>query len=203
MENNLSPIDSGLLELYVLGGASEEECRLVEDLASGDKAIAEELDKIRTAMEAYATAHAVQPPATIKPMIIASIDYMERLKKGEMPSAPPLLHKHSTAADYAQWINRDDMQLPEETDEMYVKIIGYSPEVSTAIVWIKNMSPDEVHRNEHETFLILEGTCDIFIDGKINSLKPGDVLTIPLHATHHVKVTSSTPCKVILERKAA
>lgn len=203
MENNLSPIVPGLLELYVLGAVSGEECRLVEELAAKDKAIAEELNKICAAMEEYATAHAVQPAPAIKPMMLATIDYMERLKKGEVPSTPPLLHKNSTAADYAQWINRTDMKAPDEMDEIYLKIIGYSPQASTAIVWIKTMSPDEVHRNEHESFLILEGTCDIFIDGKINSLKPGDVLTIPLHANHHVKVTSEIPCKVILERKAA
>ena len=34
-------------------------------------------------------------------------------------------------------------------------------------------------------------------------LKAGDTVVIPLHISHRVEVTSDTPCKVILERKAA
>jgi mannose-6-phosphate isomerase-like protein (cupin superfamily) len=203
MENNFSPADSGLLELYVLGVASEEERRQVEELAAKNPSVAKELDEISRAMEEYATAHAVTPPATARPMMLATIDYMERLKKGEIPSSPPLLHKNSTPADYKEWIDREDLQEPDEMDEIFLKIIGYSPEVSTAIVWIKNMSPEEVHHDQHESFLILEGTCDITIDDEVHSLQKGDVLTIPLHANHFVKVTSPYPCKVILERKVA
>lgn len=90
-----------------------------------------------------------------------------------------------------------------DTDNIYAKIIGYTPEATTAIVWLKDYAPHEVHDNEYERFLIVEGTCDIIVEDQVNQLVPGDYFAIPLHKNHLVKVTSSIPCKVILQRVAA
>ena len=85
----------------------------------------------------------------------------------------------------------------------HAKIIGHTPEMITAIVWIKKMAPQEVHHNEIERFLIIEGSCDIFIEDEVYQLKAGDMLSIPLHKPHSLQVTSAIPCKVILQRIAA
>ena len=90
-----------------------------------------------------------------------------------------------------------------EHQDIFAKIIGYAPEVTTAIVWIKEMAPEETHTDEYEKFLIIEGTCDIVIEHKVHQLKAGDYFSIPLHANHHVVVTSEIPCKAILQRVAA
>jgi mannose-6-phosphate isomerase-like protein (cupin superfamily) len=198
-----SYIDSGILEAYVLGFATAEECAEVEKLAAAHPEIKNELAQIENSLEQYASDHAVQPHATIKPLLLATIDYTERLKNGETPGAPPLLHADSKISDYAQWLNRPDMAPSAFDDDIFLKIIGYTPQATTAIVWIKTIAPDEVHHDEHESFLILEGTCDITIGDKVHQLVPGDYLSIPLHADHFVKVTSDIPCKVILERRAA
>jgi mannose-6-phosphate isomerase-like protein (cupin superfamily) len=203
MDNISSYINSGILEMYVLGLATPEESRMVEELRAAHPEINEELQQITASVETYATAHAVTPHATMKPLLFATIDYTERLKKGEAPAFPPLLNENSRIADYAEWLNRPDMTLPADNENIYLKIIGYTPQATTAIVWINSMAPDEVHHDEHESFLIVEGTCDITIGDKVHHLVPGNVLTIPLHADHYVKVTSAIPCKVILERKAA
>lgn len=143
------------------------------------------------------------PDPTIKPFLLTTIDYTERMKKGEVPASPPILNENSTEADYAMWINRADMALEDDFEEMHAKIIGYTPEAITAIAWIKNMAPTEEHKNEHEKFFILEGTCDIFIGDTVHHLKPGDYLAIPLYVDHKVVVTSKNPCKLILQRVAA
>ena len=65
------------------------------------------------------------------------------------------------------------------------------------------MSPIEVHTNELESFLILEGTCDITIGEEVHHLVTGDFISIPLHIGHSLIVTSNIPCKVILQRVAA
>ena len=90
-----------------------------------------------------------------------------------------------------------------DQEEVFAKIIGYTPEAITAIVWLKDYAPHEVHDNEYERFLIVEGTCDIIVEDEVNQLVPGDYFAIPLHKKHLVKVTSSIPCKVILQRVAA
>jgi mannose-6-phosphate isomerase-like protein (cupin superfamily) len=65
------------------------------------------------------------------------------------------------------------------------------------------MAPQELHHDEHEKFLIVEGSCTISVEDKSYDLVAGDFLQIPLHKKHHVTVTSSIPCKVILQRAAA
>jgi mannose-6-phosphate isomerase-like protein (cupin superfamily) len=95
------------------------------------------------------------------------------------------------------------MVLPAENEGVFARIIGYTPEVITAIVWLKDYAPAEVHHNEYERFLIVEGSCDIFIGDEMHQLSPGDYLQIPLFADHRVVITSSIPCKVILQRVAA
>lgn len=196
-------IDSGVLELYVFGDATVEEAAEVEKLAEIHPEIRKEIDEISKAMEIYAEANAIAPPALIKPFLLAQIDYSERLQNGEPITNPPLMNESSKIEDFATWLNRADMVLPANSEDIYAKIIGYTPEVISAIVWIKDMAENEVHDDEFEKFLIVEGTCNISVDDEIYSLVPGDYFAIPLYRLHNVKVTSDIPCKVILQRVAA
>jgi mannose-6-phosphate isomerase-like protein (cupin superfamily) len=196
-------LDSGILELYVLGQVSPLQEAEVLRMAAFHDEVREEIEAISVAMERYAEANAVEPNPTLHTFIMASIDYMERIKAGEQPSFPSILHPGSVPADYAQWTNRDDLQMPHDMEAAHACIIGHSPEAITAIVWLRYGAPPEVHDREYEKFLILEGTCDIVIGETVHSLEPGDVFIVPLHATHIVRVTSSIPCKLILQRAAA
>ncbi len=203
MENIQDYIESGILELYVLGVTNKKENEEIAKIALSHIAVREEIKNISAAIEDYAKQNAVAPDPTIKPFLMAVIDYVERLKNGEHPSFPPVLNENSKISDYNQWINRDDIRLSENFKDFHAKIIGYTPEVTTAIIWIKNMAPQEVHTYELEKFLILEGTCDITIEDEVYGLKAGDFLSIPLYNKHDVKVTSLNPCKAILQRIAA
>jgi mannose-6-phosphate isomerase-like protein (cupin superfamily) len=196
-------IKSGILEMYVLGIATEQEAREVQEMAEKHPEIRDELDIISSDIELYANLHAVKPDPTIKPFLMASIDYTERIKNGEKPSFPPELNKDSKITDYKEWLEREDMTLSPEFRDFQAKIIGHTPQMITALIWIGKMAPPEVHDHEHEKFLILEGTCDITVGDKVHQLIPGDYFSIPLHATHFVKVTSDIPCKAILQRIAA
>jgi quercetin dioxygenase-like cupin family protein len=195
-------IDTGILELYVLGIASIEECAEVETRALKHVEIREEIEKIKASVEAYADAHKLQPGKVIKPFLMATIDYTERLKNGEPALVPPMLTESSSINDYNQWLSRPDM-VSSDKEDVFAKIIGYTPEAVTAIVWLKDYAPHEVHDNEYERFLIVEGTCDIIVEDEVNQLVPGDYFAIPLHKKHLVKVTSSIACKIILQRVAA
>ena len=195
-------IDSGILEQYVLGNASSGDSAEVELRAAADPAIRQEIETICETLEAIAMANAVEPDPVIKPFLMATIDYEERIKNGEPFSAPPLLNENSKLADYTDWLNRSDMVSPG-TDDIFAKIIGYTAEAITAIIWLKDYAPPEVHSKEYERFLIVEGTCNITVGDELNQLVPGDYFAIPLHKSHFVKVTSSIPCKLILQRIAA
>lgn len=194
-------IESGILELYVLGMATEEEVIEIEQLAAAHSEIKNEIEAITTALRIEAREKVSEPNLTIKPMILAIIDFQARLHNGEEPQLIPLLNENSKPSDFNPWLTRVDM-IPDDSD-VFAKLLGVTAEATSAIVWMKTGSPPETHANEYEKFLILEGTCDIVINEKPFSLVAGDYMSIPLHATHYLKVTSSTPCKVILQRVAA
>ena len=196
-------LNSGLLELYVLGSLEGSELVLVNEALSKDPLLAHELAQIEQALYLYAQAHAIAPSSNVKPMLMAKIDYMERLKKGEIPSTAPTLNSETKIKDFEGWLNRQDMQLRDDFDEVQVTIIAHEPDKLTAIVWLKNGAPTETHTSEYEKFLIVEGSCDLTIGTTVHHLNAGDYLSIPLHISHDVKVTSSIPCKIILQRVTA
>ena len=196
-------IESGILESYLLGLLSAAENEEVEAMIRIHPEIQSEIEVICATLEQYASAHAIEPDPAIKPFLMATIDFMDRMEGGETPSFPPLLNEDSKIDDYAAWLDREDMVLKGELENTYAKIIGYAPGQMTAIVWIKQLAPEEIHTDEFEKFLIVEGTCDIQVGDQIYHMTPGDYMTIPLHENHFVTVTSAGPCKVILQRVAA
>ena len=199
-------INTGILEMYVLGLTSDEENIEISNLSEAHEEIKKEIESITESLLNYAEKKAPPVNPTTKPMVMAIIDYTQRLESGETPTKPPLLNDHSTIADYADWLNRADMVLPVDCKEaIYAKLIGSDQTAMSAILWIKEGcgTPYEIHDVEYEKFLIVEGTCDIITDEKTYSLVAGDYLSIPLHIGHVVQVTSKTPCKAILQRVAA
>lgn len=203
MTNNITEyIESGILELYILGEVTPAEAAEVEQMAARYPAIRQELDAIRENLEQYALAHAVQPRLLMKSLFLATINYMERLQNGETAVSPPLLSATSRVEDYAAWLNRPDFTLPPEATDLYIKIIEATPEVTSAVVWLIDEAENEVHEKEYERFLVVEGTCTVTAGEALFRLKPGDFYEVPLHAPHTIRVTSPEPCKVVLQRIA-
>ncbi|GEO08888.1 cupin domain-containing protein [Segetibacter aerophilus] len=196
-------IQSGIIESYVLGLASPDEVRELEELMLVNAEVREAIDQFSKALEQEAMANAVTPDPIIKPMLMATIDFISRMENGEMAAFPPELNENSKISDYDEWLNRSDFLAPGSFSDVYARIIGYTPRITTAIVWIKELAPQEVHHDEYERFLIVEGSCEIIIGQDVHQLVPGNFLSIPLHQNHLVKVTSEIPCKVILQRVAA
>lgn len=196
-------INSGILELYVLGMTTEEESIEITELALTNEEIRNEIENIETTLIHGSENEISNLSPAVKEWVMATIDFTERISNGEVIENVPLLNKDSKIEDFNTWLNRDNMQAPDEFDALHAKIIAATPEAKTLIVWLKYGAPPEEHTNELEHFLIVEGTCDITIGDKVHSLVPGDYLSIPMYVDHNVKVTSETPCKVILQRIAA
>ena len=73
MEDIKAYIESGILELYVLGDVSPGEKLQVEEMASQHPAIKAELEEIEHSMELFATANAVEPPAHLRDRVLNSL----------------------------------------------------------------------------------------------------------------------------------
>lgn len=195
--------NAGLLELYILGDLSPLDMDHVEKAIREHPALKEELFEIEQSFLAYAQLNSVKVDPTQKPMLTATINYSDRILNGETPSFPPAINGDSKIVDYSAWLEKPYLQEPAEYEGMAGHIIGATEERKTLIIWLTEGAPPETHTTEIEKFLIVEGTCDITIGDNVHSLKAGDVLEIPLFISHHVEVTSSIRCKIILERSAA
>jgi hypothetical protein len=66
-------IESGVLELYVLGDLSAEESLRVQAMASSHPAIKAELEEIEKAIEVYADVHDVEPAANMRDRVLNSL----------------------------------------------------------------------------------------------------------------------------------
>lgn len=196
-------INSGILEMYVLGKTSLEETNDVNEMAHLYEEIRVEIEEITNTLLAYSANTLKKPSDGLRPFVLAVVDYTERLKSGEAVTEIPTLTHNSKVDDFKAWTERSDMFLPDDSGDMYAKIIGFTPQATTAISWVKTASPLEIHDNEYERFLILEGTCDVKIEDQVHHLMAGDYLQIPLHKAHSLIVTSNIPCKFILQRVAA
>ncbi len=206
MENIREYIDSGIIEQYVLGTASEADTARIEQLALIHPEINTEIEEITQALLNFDKLYSKNlpaPGANVKPFLMAVIDYTERLKNGEQPATPPILNEDSKASDFATWLERGDMVPDENAGSAFARIIGHNALAMTAIVWLKEGAPAEVHDREYEKFLILEGSCEIITSDEVFNLTPGRYFQIPLHVRHSVRVTSQIPCKLILQRMAA
>ncbi|WP_310556864.1 cupin domain-containing protein [Flavobacterium sp.] len=196
-------INSGILELYVFGMTTDDENSEIAKLAANNIEIKNEIDAIEKAMQITSETFAPEISPAAKAMIMATIDYTERLKNGEEYSIAPMLNKNSKVDDLKIWIDRSNMQVSEDYETIDAKIISATPEATTIIVWLKHGAPIEVHDKEYEHFLIAQGTCTITIGEDKHNLVAGDYLAIPLYIGHSVEVTSDIACKIILQRVAA
>lgn len=66
-------IESGILELYVLGDLSPEERLQVQDMASKHPAVKAELGEIEKSMELYAEANAIEPSEDLRHKVLNSL----------------------------------------------------------------------------------------------------------------------------------
>lgn len=196
-------INSGILEEYVLGVTTPEETLEIAKMAALHPEIAKEIELISETLMQFSEKMASQLNPLVRTSVLSSIDFIERIKSGEVIVEPPLLHSNSQISDYLEWLNRSDMILPLDYKDAYAKVISANEIATTMIVWLKNGASPEVHDDQYERFLIVEGSCDITFGTEKHSLQSGDYLQIPLHVSHELVVTSIMPCKVVLQRVAA
>lgn len=55
--------------------------------------------------------------------------------------------------------------------------------------------PRHIHANEDETFVMLSGTCKVWIAGKETNVEPGESIFIPRGTDHTFKVTGDEPSR--------
>lgn len=188
-----------LIEEYVLGLLSPEESIGFEAQMAEDPTLRAEVEEYQEVWEITALENEVAPVPALKANIFKQIDALS----SEERDSPPLLNPGSQASDYQFWLDQEGMVPPDEYEHLHFIPIAQTEEGVSAIVWIKDMVPEEVHTDSIERFLVLEGSCEISFGGQTYALQAGDYLAVPLHHPHTVRVTSQIVCKLIVQRHAA
>lgn len=91
-------LESGILELYVLGDLSSEEIREVEDAIAQYPDVRSEVEAIEKALQAYALSNAIQPSDAVRNRVINSIGGSE---VSETPIVP--LRSAGTASNFYKY----------------------------------------------------------------------------------------------------
>ena len=120
MRNLKKYIDSGIVERYVLGITLPDETVEIEAMSIEHREVAVAISEFGLLVEENALHNAIAPPSIIKPELMATIDYMERLQNGEVMTFPPLLNEHSQIKDFSEWLDRDDMRPSADFNRRYM-----------------------------------------------------------------------------------
>jgi anti-sigma-K factor RskA len=87
--NEQKIIESGLLELYVMGSLAGSEKRIVEHAIKEIPSLRNHIYEIENALYKFADAHAIQPPSSLKNDILKQIRNQPSEPQGNIKQPPP------------------------------------------------------------------------------------------------------------------
>ena len=91
----------------------------------------------------------------------------------------------------------NDIKPAKDYDNILPQKIAGDSLSTSFIIWIKKEVKAHKHIKHSETIYILEGTGTMKVGDKSFDVKAGDYLFIPMGTVHSLKVTSTTPAKVL------
>lgn len=180
-------INSGVLHDYCINTLSAVKRIEVEQMCIRYPEVKKELLQMQQALEKFAEGAAKWPGEKIKEDIWNTLENINKEKAGDLNDLP-VLNKYS---DHNRWKRIVMPLMPEDLPEtISITPIRNSGGVTQLLVISRVDVPEEVHEHEKESFLILEGECECYVDDDSYRLGPGGYIEIPLHARHDVKVLS-------------
>lgn len=85
----------------------------------------------------------------------------------------------------------------EYYENIYVKQLYSDTNCTSFLIWVKNGVKSHKHQTHTENIQIIEGEGIMTVGNEVFPIKPSDFFVIPQNTLHSVKVTSSTPLKLI------
>jgi len=187
------------IEQYCLGRLPADEHNAIERLAAGNPSVAHEIDRFMEQLE-QTLADQAALPAALKAKTLNVLQNLAAEESGRL-SEQPVLNKFSDAAN---WLRLVQPLLPQRLEtSMYVHEFRNDDQVMQMLVWTNADYPDEVHEDVRESFMVLQGRCQCFIDGEPVELGPGGFLEIPLYKHHDVQVLEAPVLAVVQRIKVA
>lgn len=97
----------------------------------------------------------------------------------------------------AQNQSLDTIKAPANYDGIYSRMVASDSLSSSFVIFIKKEVKKHKHVTHTENVFILEGEGEMLLGDKTFKVKKGDIIFIPMNTVHSLKVTSSTPVKVL------
>lgn len=196
-------LDSGIVEEYCLGLLDSVAAAGVEQLSRQHPAIDLEIRKTLETLARVSTAAGPRPQ--VKTALFQLINQLEAEQKIDLES-PPFIHRHSDAAAWNKAVESLAPNIEEDSARYY--FLQEHPDFQLAVVWLEDQLVEDGHSPDEfqESFLILEGTCECNIGGKMIYLQAGDYLDIPRFTQHTIRNTSAHPqhfVKALVQRRKA
>lgn len=197
-------INSGIIEHYCLGLASEAEAAELEQHCHKYEEIRIALEQHQAAMENYIGQYEKKAPNNLLAGILTGINHDQKLADAKILQESGKLQQFipiSTQSDYQKWLDLTKDLKPPENFDVHLHELYNDSKNFLYVVWIKDQIPEEEHDDLHESILLLEGNCDGFLENRKVHLKEGDFWQVPLHTDHFLRVTSKQAVKLILMRQ--
>jgi mannose-6-phosphate isomerase-like protein (cupin superfamily) len=187
---------------YVLGEGSAAERLEIEMVASLFPKVQKTLNDLSYIDEVMVMAGAIRPPAASRKKFADFIEAAGTPADG-WGLVMPMLTVTSSADDFKAWIDRIDNSNINPAENLNAIPLEVDRDVTTLFVVVKECLEEEVHLNIIERFLVLEGGCIVRMGDVDVPLVQGDYFSIPKFVGHTILVTSTIPCKLIVQQVAA
>lgn len=192
--NEKEIINSGLIEGFVLGILDPDEAALVQKAIHQNSTLLNEVEAVENALQNVLK---VNLDIKSKEALNIQLDFIEaeslRLHKGEFG----FITKNS---DASLWRKSIDHLLPKEQEPFFITTLRDDHQGELFLVRTYINVENEVHENEIESFMVIDGSCTCYIGDKVYNLFAGDYIEIPLYTNHDVKVSTKEPVIAIMQR---
>jgi quercetin dioxygenase-like cupin family protein len=191
--------DSGIIDAYCMGFTSPEENEEVRAMAEKYPEVAAAIAQLKQVYESTFKMEEMKPSPSLKEAIMISVYAQQSESQVEFV---PLLHKETCLDRLLQTVTANKIVPPTESfDNIFMQELPSTREVLNFAVWAKVEQEEETHTDIKEFIAVLEGSCDMYIDGVKGSYGKGDVIAIPLNAPHHAIITSPQPMFAFVQRQ--
>jgi len=192
-------ISSGIVEQYCLGMLPDTERSAVESYAAEYPEIKNEIERVSDAIETYALANPVQPANSVKAKVLLAA---YETQSGAGKQYPPLILDNSVTEDFRRWLTGVNIPKPAEPfDNLSFYDLPSTEAVTNFMVWAKEGHDEEEHNDFREYIVILEGHCDMYMNGEKKHYTAGEIIRIPPFVPHHAIITSEEPMLAIVQRQ--
>lgn len=196
-----SLISSGIIELYCMGIASDDDKILVEQAAAKSKEVRDEIAAVSNALFMYSTMAGKKPRVELKKIIMDAIHAEQDAKT---ISFPPRITINSTVVEWLKYITENNITQPSPGADIQLLDLPGNENQVTYIAWAKKgVAVEESHPDEDEYLFMLIGRCSVTINGVRNNYKAGDVIFIPKNSVHRAEALSDEPMLLVGQRLAA